>query len=62
MPTQINPFKDLETRLQEIDHDIKDLKDSALRVHELASKLVQLDPTDKTAKEALVLAKQMLSR
>ena len=48
--------------LQEIDTDIKDLKDSALRVHELASKLVQLDPTDKTAKEALVLAKQMLSR
>jgi hypothetical protein len=48
--------------LQEIDHDIKDLKDSALRVHELASKLVQLDPTDKAAQEALVLAKKMLSR
>ena len=48
--------------LQEIDHDIKDLKDCALRVHELASKLVQLDPTDKTAQDALELAKQMLSR
>ena len=48
--------------LQEINRDIKDLKDSALRVHELASKLVHLDPTDKTAQEALVLAKQMLSR
>jgi hypothetical protein len=62
MPKPLNPFKELEVMFQEIDHDIKDLKDSALRVHELASKLVQLDPTDKTAQEALVLAKQMLSR
>jgi hypothetical protein len=62
MPKRINPFQELETMLQEIDHDIKDLKDCALRVHELASKLVQLDPTDKTAQDALELAKQMLSR
>ena len=62
MPKQINPYKEIETMIQSIDTDIKDLKDSALRVHELASKLVQLDPTDKTAQEALELAKKMLSR
>lgn len=48
--------------LQSIDLDIRDLKDSAIRVHELASKLVQLDPNDKTAQEALELAKKMISR
>jgi hypothetical protein len=57
-----DPFKEINMQLQSIDSDIKDLRDSAIRVLEITSKLVQLDPTDKTAQDALDLAKKQLSR
>ena len=57
-----DPFKEINMQLQSIDGDIKDLRDSAIRVLEITSKLAQLDPTDKTAQEALEMARKQLSR
>ena len=57
-----DPFKEINMQLQSIDSDIKDLRDSAIRVLEITSKLVQLDPTDKTSQEALEMARKQLSR
>lgn len=62
MSNHNNPFEEFNMLIHSIEQDKKELKESAVRCVELASKLLQVDPDDESAQESLELAKRMLTR
>lgn len=62
MSTNNEPFEEFNLLIQSISQDKQDLKESAVRSLEIASKLLQVDPNDTTARDAVELAKRMINR